>query len=363
MNSTQINFDPSRALPTESFRDPLWLAAEMDSIWHGDWVFVTTEDALPLPGDQIPATVGNQPVLVLRNQAGELTTMSNLCAHRGTLLVEEPVNAKHIQCPYHAWTYDDGGRLLGVPCAPKGSIDKTEHCLPVYRVESWHGLIFVSLNADVEPLADRFKAVEPYVSEYGIDSLQHCSDQQQTETWECNWKIAIMNAMESYHLFKVHPKTLEPYTPTKGAYYVIGSARATATGGTVKGEDDYLLISLPPGFVGVLASGSFVWQSVSPFGTNRCAIRTGGAYASGKHESVLGKLDEWLGASESYALADFLHEDRAICERIQRGAAGDFVPGRLVPLERVVEDFGHYLKWRLSNIEPPEVYSAPDRQE
>lgn len=362
MNPSQFDFDPSRALPMVSFRDPLWLAAEKDSIWHGDWVFVTTEDALPSPGDQIPTTVGDQPVLVLRNQEGELAAMSNLCAHRGTLLVEERVNARHIQCPYHAWTYDDAGRLIGVPFAPKDSIDKMEHCLPVYRVESWHGLVFVSLDTDVESLADRFEVIEPYVSEYGIDLLQHHSDQQKTEIWECNWKIAIINAMESYHLFKVHPKTLEPYTPTKGAYYVIGSARATATGGTVKGDNDYLLISLPPGFVGVLTSDSFVWQSVSPIDTHQCTIRTGGAFAASGYDSILGKFDDWFGTSESYASMDFLHEDKAICERIQRGATGDFAPGQLVPLERVVEDFGHYLKWQLNNIEPPEVYSAPDNQ-
>ena len=186
-------------------------------------------------------------MLLLRSQAGELAALSNLCAHRGTLLVERPANAKRIQCPYHAWTYNDGGRLLSVPFAPKGTIDKASHCLPVYRVESWHGLLFVSLDPDVEPLTERFAAVEPHLAARGIDQLHHRSDQQEAQVWDCNWKLAILNAMESYHLFQVHPRTLEPYTPTKDAYYITGSARATATGGRSKGQDDYLLISLPPG--------------------------------------------------------------------------------------------------------------------
>ena len=258
-----------------------------------------------------PVDIGDQPVLLLRSPAGELAALSNLCAHRGTLLVERPANAKRIQCPYHAWTYNDGGRLLSVPFAPKGAIDKAAHCLPVYRVESWHGLIFVSLDPDVEPLTERFAAVEPHVAARGIDQLHHRSDQQEAQVWDCNWKLAILNAMESYHLFQVHPKTLEPYTPTKDAYYITGSARATATGGRSKGQDDYLLISLPPNFVGAAA----------------------------------------------YSLLDFLPEDKAICERGQRGATGDFVPGRLVPMERVVADFGHYLNWRLNHIEPPAVHT------
>ena len=54
-----------------------------------------------------------------------------------------------------------------------------------------------------------------------------------------------------------------------------------------------------------------------------------------------------------------MSEDKAICERAQRGVSGDFVPGRLLPVERVVEDFGHYLNWRLNGVEPPAVHAEP----
>ena len=355
-----MTFDPERALPNAAYREPAFLESEMASIWHGDWVFVTTEDHVGSPGDQLPVVIGDQPVLLLRNQAGELVAVSNLCAHRGTLLVEQPANAKRIQCPYHAWTYSDDGRLLAAPFTQPGTIDKAVHCLPVYRAESWHGLVFVSLNPDVEPLAERFAAVELHVAAHGIDRMDHWSDQQETQVWDCNWKLAIINAMESYHLFQVHPKTLEPYTPTRDAYYVAGSARATATGGRVEGADDYLLISLPPNFVGAFNSGGFYWQAVHPMGTHRCAVRTGGAYESSGDSRIGGRLSRWITRATSstagYSLPDFLPEDKAICERGQRGATGDFSPGRLVPAERVVADFGHYLNWRLNGVEPPAVH-------
>ncbi|MXV90949.1 MAG: aromatic ring-hydroxylating dioxygenase subunit alpha [Acidimicrobiia bacterium] len=360
MSSHTLTIDPERALPSAVYRDPAVLAAEMRGIWRGDWVLATTVDALASPGDQLPVVIGDQPVLLLRNQQGELAALSNLCAHRGTLLVDAPANAKRIQCPYHAWTYNDAGRLLSVPYAPKDAVDKAAHCLPSYRIESWHGLVFVSLNPDVEPLAERFSAVEPHVTSRGIDGLHHWSDYQETEVWDCNWKLAIVNAMESYHLFQVHSKTLEPHTPTKGAYYIAGSARATATGGTTKGTDDYLLISLPPGFVGVLTPGSLVWQSVHPMGTDCCAVRTGGAFASAPPARLRGPIARRIIKSvtdAAYPLPDFLHEDKAICERGQRGSIGDFTPGRLVPIERVVADFGHYLNWRLNDVEPPAVHT------
>ena len=362
VNAPGLAFDPNRALPAAAYRDPEWLAAEQEKIWHGDWVFAAMEDALAAPGDQLPVVIGDQPVLLVRNEAGELAALSNLCAHRGTLLVNGPTNAGRIQCPYHAWTYDHDGRLIAAPFAPEDVIDKQAHCLPAYRVESWHGLVFVSLDPDVEPLAERFAAIAPHVSSRESNGFRHLSQQQATDVWECNWKVAMMNGMESYHVFKVHATTIEPYTPTRDAYYITGSARATATGGSNKGEDDYLLISLPPGFVGVFTQDSFVWQAVSPLGQNRCTVRTGGSFVAGSGARGLGRLGEWFGwivGAAAYPVADFLPEDKAICERVQRGVTGDFVPGRLVPVERVVVDFGHYLNWRLNGIEPPAVHSEP----
>jgi len=341
------------------FRESSIFEAEQQLIWENDWVFVTNEASIAEPGDQLPVMIGNQPVLLLRAQDGELVAVSNLCAHRGTLLVDEATNAKRIQCPYHAWTYTDGGRLLSVPFSPKDEIDKAAHCLPTYRVESWHGLIFVSLNASVEQLTARFAAVDALVAERGIDELHHWGGHEDEE-WQCNWKLAALNAMESYHLFQVHPETLEPFTPTKDAYYLAGSARATATGGASLGDDAYLLFSLPPGFVGVLTPSSLLWLTALSLAVDRCVIRSGGAFPSPAPDATGNRLSKWLTqaatAASTLAMPDFLPEDKAICERGQRGAVGDFSPGLLLDVERIVADFGHYLNWRLNDVEPPPVH-------
>ena len=67
MRPAKLIFDPERALPLRAYRDPAWLAEEMTSIWRRDWVFATTEDALSAPGDQLPVVIGDQPVVLLRN--------------------------------------------------------------------------------------------------------------------------------------------------------------------------------------------------------------------------------------------------------------------------------------------------------
>ncbi|MCY4094083.1 MAG: aromatic ring-hydroxylating dioxygenase subunit alpha [Gammaproteobacteria bacterium] len=357
MSSTNFAFDPLRALPAVTYRDQAWMDVEIDRIWRDDWVFVATEDALRSPGDQLPIELGGQPVLLLRDQHCELKALSNLCAHRGTLLVDKPTNGTRIQCPYHAWTYDNSGRLLIVPFQFEDVVDKSEHCLSSYRIESWHGLIFVSLNLEVEALSSRLKTIEPHVIAYEIDELHHRTDLESNDEWDCNWKIAIMNAMESYHLFKVHPDSLEPYSPTKGSYYVAGSARSSVTGGTYMERRDYRLISIPPGFVGVLSEGSLLWLATYPTGPNSCQIRTGSAFAKTQHRSTLRDIGEWLSDTiEATSIPDFLPEDKEICERVQRGMKGDFKPGQLLSVERVVRDFNHYYNWRLNGVEPPPIH-------
>jgi len=278
--------------------------------------------------------------------------------------VDHATNGKRIQCPYHAWTFADSGRLLSVPFSPRGEVDKAERCLPSYRVESWHGLIFVSLNPDVEPLADRFTVLDDAVSERGLDRLHHWPSDTETETWECNWKLAILNAMESYHLFQVHPETLEPYTPTKDSFYIAGSARATATASPGTDGSHFQVLSMPPNLVAVASDDSLVWLAVEPVTPGQCNIRTGGAFTQKPPSRDAGRLSKWMSqagqAAYGLTMPDFLPEDKEICERGQRGAIGDFSPGPILDVERVVADFGHYLAWRLHGTEPPPVHTSDD---
>lgn len=362
-SSTPYGVDPLRALPMTAYRSDSH-EVDLAAIWHDNWVFVATADEVAAPGDWVATTVGSQPVILLRRQDGKLAAMSNLCAHRGTLLAEGAGSGKRFQCPYHAWTYNDSGRLLSVPYAQKSDVDRDAHCLPTYRAEQWHGLIFVSLNTNVASLEVRFDHLDNALARSPIDNLHHWTSERGDEEWACNWKLAISNAMESYHLFKVHPETLEPYSPTASAYYLTGSADGTATGGSSRrgGQDDYLLLSLPPNFVAVVTGGMLLWQAVYPVAFDRVRVVTGGAYDSPSPTSgnSLQKLARTTMAKAADAISpDFLPEDKAICERGQRAATGNFDPGVLLPVEQVVIDFHHYLNRQLHDAAVPIPRSAP----
>ncbi|MEM8747184.1 MAG: aromatic ring-hydroxylating dioxygenase subunit alpha [Actinomycetota bacterium] len=364
MNDSEMYpLDPTKALPAEAYRSESAFDHEVRRIWRGGWVFVGTVDQIPNPGDYVTTFLGGHSVIVLRAQDGEVRALSNLCAHRGTPLVDEPGNTKRFQCPYHAWTYRDDGELIAVPFTQRDEIDRSAHCLPRYRCEEWHGLLFVSMNLDVPTLAERFAHLEPIAQEHRLGELHHWTSQRSSEEWAANWKLVVTNAMESYHLFHVHPETLEPYTPTSTAYYVVGSADGTATGGAQKGDDDYVLLSLPPNFVGVISGDSFLYQFVEPLAVDRTRTTSGGAFRQRDPEKasrLAGLLTKASSRLSESLVPDFLPEDKWICERGQLAASGEYEPGPLVPMEQVVVDFHHYLDRQLNGAAAPPVTTSAD---
>jgi phenylpropionate dioxygenase-like ring-hydroxylating dioxygenase large terminal subunit len=133
------------------YREPRIFADEMERIFHRGWVFVGHESEIPGPGDFVTRTLGTQPVILVRTRDARVAVLLNRCAHRGTLVcVGSHGHARTFACPYHGWTYDVDGELLGVSY-PGGyaSLDKrTRGLTHAARVASYRGFVFASLSAD-----------------------------------------------------------------------------------------------------------------------------------------------------------------------------------------------------------------------
>ena len=284
--------EEAQALPFAAYRDEGLFALELDRVFRSDWVAVCAEAALAEPGDYLAIDIAGEPLALVRGADGQLRALSNVCRHRGTLMLEPGVDCLDggtITCPYHAWSYSDSGAFRGAPYTHGITIDREEHSLPAFRVEVWMGVVFVCLSADAPPLAERLADIAPHLAEFDMESFAVPGPLAAPEIWEANWKLIVENGMESYHLFKVHEKTLEKVTPTRGAYYIEGSAPWTLTGGEIvqgdggvvgkllgslfgggTGGDHYVLVSIPPSFVGVVTQDSWDWiiaHPVSPTST------------------------------------------------------------------------------------------------
>ncbi|SHI19373.1 aromatic ring-hydroxylating oxygenase subunit alpha [Ferrimonas marina] len=358
--------EQAQALPFGAYTDSALLGEEIATLFHGDWVFACAQSQLSQPGDYFAFILAGEPVVIIHGRDGQLRALSNSCRHRGTPLLDDGYGQLkgNIVCPYHAWSYSDGGEFKGAPMTGAIKLDKPSHCLPRYALESWQGLVFVNLNGQARSLSQRLAGVAEYLKAYPLAQFTQAYSSA-PETWQCNWKLAVENGIESYHLFQVHRDTLETVTPTRDAFYLAGGSEWTLTAGRIKeqrsgvsrwllGEtppamQHYVLIFVPPSFIGVLTYESFDWISVLPLGVDSCQIRSGGISTDTPSDD----------APEQQFSQAFLAEDKALCERVQQGMSARFGRGgKLVELERILVDFRQYLLSRQFKQRPVPLFQA-----
>jgi phenylpropionate dioxygenase-like ring-hydroxylating dioxygenase large terminal subunit len=193
------------------YTDPRVFADEMDRIFFRGWVFVGHESEIPRPGDFVTRHIGTQPVILARAMDGEVAVLLNRCAHRGTLVCAEARgNTRTFSCPYHGWTYDLTGDLLGVPypAAYDGRLDRTTKGLATAaRVGSYRGFVFACFEPTPVTLEAHLGAATAL-----IDRACDLSPEGRiclTAGWvkhRCpsNWKMLPENDLDGYHLGFVH---------------------------------------------------------------------------------------------------------------------------------------------------------------
>ncbi|HVZ46549.1 MAG TPA: Rieske 2Fe-2S domain-containing protein [Ramlibacter sp.] len=185
---------------------------EMQGIWHRTWVYLAHESEVPTPHAYVTRRIGRQPVIVIRDDRGEIRAFMNACTHRGAMLLSAPKGqARTIVCPYHAWTFGSGGDLVGVTGEAAGayppSFDKSTLGLePVAKIDSYRGFIFGTLDPGAISLADHLGDASTCIdllvdqSLRGWEVLKGVS----TYSYDGNWKLQAENAVDGYHAPVVH---------------------------------------------------------------------------------------------------------------------------------------------------------------
>jgi choline monooxygenase len=196
----------ARALAPRLYTDPALMEAEQRLIFERTWQLVGHVADLPNPGSYITGRAGDQPVLVVRDESGELRAYRNVCRHRGSRLLSGSGQCKAaLRCRYHGWTYRLDGTLIGVPegLAFGEKLDKSRLGLLPARVEEMCGLVFVNLDRDATPLAELVGDLPERLARYRIPTLEPFSPS--TGTQPANWKIVADNYLEGYHIPIAHP--------------------------------------------------------------------------------------------------------------------------------------------------------------
>ncbi len=210
MDLSDFTFEPNLArastIPAHWYTDPAMLALESRNVFGRTWQVVGRADAVAAPGSYLAGEIAGEPILVTRDQEGTLRAFSNVCRHRGSLLANGHGTAAVIRCPYHAWTYTLDGRLHGQPeFEGVENWERSQICLPEFRVETWGPFVFVNQDGQAPPLAEVFGEIPREAAEIGCRPGElHLAARRDYEI-ACNWKVYIDNYVEGYHLPAAHP--------------------------------------------------------------------------------------------------------------------------------------------------------------
>ena len=140
---------------------------------------------------------------LVRNEQGEVNAFANVCLHRGVEVASGAGNVKHFTCPYHAWTYDLSGRLVGASFMRESKDFDPKSCrLKQLHVGVWAGWVFVNLSPNPPPLAD---ALSEFSSDVGLLKMEDLRlGSKIILDLPTNWKFVVENLMDVYHVRTLH---------------------------------------------------------------------------------------------------------------------------------------------------------------
>src|SRR4029450_2282324 len=157
--SLAASLDRGETLPSQWYVDPAVADRERQQIFRRTWSYIGPLNELRNLGDYISGSVGEVPIVVIRNENG-LAALVNVCRHRRHEVMKGRGNAKVMQCGYHAWTYDLTGCLKGAPrTANESGFRLEDYPLLPLRVETLGPWVFVNADRDAEPGASKYVKV------------------------------------------------------------------------------------------------------------------------------------------------------------------------------------------------------------
>lgn len=202
----------SRFFPPSAYTSEDFHRFELAAVWQKEWIAVGRCEEIPATGDYFTIGIGDEPLIVIRD-GGEIHAMSAVCRHRGMVLAEGNGHCRGgFVCPYHRWTYDRRGNLIGAPgMEDVATFDRSASSLPRIRTEVWQGIVFVNFDRAAPSLAPRLASLDPIVHDWCLKELRDESvidpEIRMQFDYAWNWKIYAEGQSECYHCDKLHGDT------------------------------------------------------------------------------------------------------------------------------------------------------------
>ena len=224
--SVRAPVETANGLPNAHYIDPAVYTEEKHALLYAQWAGLAVGADVPEPGDAVPLTFLGMPLLLLRDKDGDVRVFQNICRHRGMILIEAPRKIEGaIPCPYHSWCYSTKGALISTPHVggpgrnTHDAIKRSELGLIEVRSHVWRDVVWINISGDAPAFEDAMSHIIERWREFDVPMYHGGHDSRFTLEVQCNWKLAVENYCESYHLPWVHPG-LNSYSRLEDHYHI-----------------------------------------------------------------------------------------------------------------------------------------------
>lgn len=247
LSAVRQPIDRAQGLPNAHYIDAGVYGEERDALLFDGWAGLAVAADVPQQGDAKPVDFLGMPLLIVRDKSGNVRVFQNTCRHRGMILVDAPRKIEGaIRCPYHSWCYATDGRLVSTPHVggpgqnTHAAIDRSVLGLVEIRSYIWMDVIFVNVSGTAPAFEDANADLMARWQEFDKPLHHGGADSRFALAINCNWKLAVENYSESYHLPWVHPG-LNSYSRLEDHYHIEAPHEYGGQGTTVyrqlKGKD------------------------------------------------------------------------------------------------------------------------------
>ena len=229
----------ARGLPNAHYISDEVFAEEREAVLFANWAGIGFAKNIA-EGEALPIDFVGLPLVAVRTREGGVKVFQNTCRHRGMILVAEKKQVGGvIRCPYHSWCYALTGELVATPHVggpghnTHDEIRRKELGLVEIRSHVWRDVIFVNVSGDAPAFEDYAADVITRWGEFEGQPVVAGGDESSFEfDVACNWKLAVENYCESYHLPWIHPG-LNVYSRLEDHYHIENPGKYSGQGTTV----------------------------------------------------------------------------------------------------------------------------------
>ncbi|RBI77256.1 aromatic ring-hydroxylating dioxygenase subunit alpha [Roseovarius sp. TE539] len=226
LSSVRRSVEKANGLPNAHYIDPEVFEEEKHALLFSQWAGLAVAADVPEPGDARPIEFLGMPLLLIRDKDGQVRVFQNICRHRGMILVEAPRKIEGaIRCPYHSWCYSTKGKLVSTPHVggpghnTHDSIKRDDLGLNEVRSHVWRDVVWINVSGDAPEFDAAMADIKERWREFELPLYHGGPDSRFELEVATNWKLAVENYCESYHLPWVHPG-LNSYSKLEDHYHI-----------------------------------------------------------------------------------------------------------------------------------------------